>query len=293
MNRAGEKLVVVFSWICGITLVSVISYIIGYLIFKGIGTVNMQLVFGETRPLEALIFRKQVFHGLFPAMAGTICLVVLSVSWAAPVGLACGIYLAEYAQGKTKTFFNLFFDILASIPSIVIGLSGFALAVFLHKHYSERIYPSLLISSLSLSFLVLPYIIRATQVSLESLPLKTRLTALALGGTKLQNIFYVLIPQSLSGILSGLVLAIGRCAEDTAVIMLTGVVATAGLPRSLLSPYEALPFYIYYISSEYSNTRELLTGYGASLILLTICIVLFLLAFVIKRQLAYQILYRV
>jgi phosphate transport system permease protein len=292
VNRTLEKFVVVFSWMSGIVLLGIISYIVGYLMFKGLGTLNVRLIFGETRPLEALLFRKQVFHGLFPAMAGTFSLVILSVSWAAPVGLASGIYLAEYAQGRVKKVFDLFFDVMASIPSIVIGLSGFALAIFLHKHYSERIYPSLLISSLSLSFLVLPYIIRATQVSLESLPLKTRIAALALGSTKLQNILYVLIPQSLSGILSGLILAIGRCAEDTAVIMLTGVVATAGLPKSLLSPYEALPFYIYYISSEYSNTQELLTGYGASIILLTICILLFLLTFVIKRHLTYQTLYR-
>ena len=93
-------------------------------------------------------------------------------------------------------------------------------------------------------------------------------------------------------LLSGVILAIGRCAEDTAVIMLTGVVATAGIPKSLLSQYEALPFYIYYISSEYSNTQELLTGYGASIILLTICIFLFSIAFIIKRRLTYQMLYR-
>ena len=92
--------------------------------------------------------------------------------------------------------------------------------------------------------------------------------------------------------LSGIILAIGRCAEDTAVIMLTGVVATTGVPKSLLSNYEALPFYIYYISSQYANTHELLTGYGASVILLAICVSLFFLAFVIKKGFTYQTLYR-
>ena len=293
MNRSLEKLVVGFSWMSGILLLGTISCIIGYLFIKGIGTINIGLIFGETDPIEALLFKKQVFDGLFPAILGTFSLVVLSVGWAVPIGLATGIYLAEYAPSSMiKKVFNLFFDILAGIPSIVVGLFGFSLAVFLHKHYSERIYPCLLISSLSLAFLTLPYIIRTTQVSLESLPAETRLTALALGATRLQNIFYILIPKSLSGIVSGVILAIGRCAEDTAVIMLTGVVATAGVPKSIFSTYEALPFYIFYISSQYSNTQELMSGYGASIILLTICAFLFFLAFVIQKRLTYRALFR-
>jgi len=292
VNRQVERWMIGVAWLSGIVLLGTVFSIIGYLFYKGAATLTPSLIFGETKPMDALLLRRQVFDGLFPAMVGTFSLVVLSVGWAIPVGLATGIYLAEYSGKTMKRTLNLFFDILAGIPSIVVGLFGFSLAVFLHKHFSERIYPCLLISSLSLAFLVLPYIIRTTQVSLDSLPPITRLTALALGATRLQNIFYVLIPKSLSGILSGVILAIGRCAEDTAVIMLTGVVATAGVPKSLLSNYEALPFYIYYTSSQYANPQELMTGYGASIILLTICVVLFLLAFAAKRGLTYHALYR-
>ena len=140
-----------------------------------------------------------------------------------------------------KKLFGSLFDILAGIPSIVIGLFGFSLSIFLHKHFSDRFGPCLLISALSLAVLVIPYIVRSTQMSLEELSSDIRKTALALGATRLQNIAYVLIPNALSGISSGVFLAIGRCAEDTAVILLTGVVATAGVPSSLLSQYEALP----------------------------------------------------
>jgi phosphate transport system permease protein len=136
------------------------------------------------------------------------------------------------------------------------------------------------------AFLVLPYITRTTQSSMQGLSIQIRQAALALGATRVQNIFYVLLPRSVSGILSGIILAIGRCAEDTAVIMLTGVVATAGIPKSLLGSYEALPFYIYYISSQYTDAAELMSGYGAAIILLGVCAILFLLAFFIKRQLA-------
>jgi phosphate transport system permease protein len=189
-----------------------------------------------------------------------------------------------------KSHLSLLFDILAGIPSIVIGLSGFSLAVFLHHHFDNRIYPCLLISALALAFLVLPYLIRSTQMALESLPARLRIVAPALGATKLQNLFYVLLPKSLDGIASGVILAVGRCAEDTAVIMLTGAVATAGVPTSLLGSYEALPFYIFYISSQYMDATELLNGYGAAIILLVLCSLLFGLSFAIKRRLAIRML---
>jgi len=292
MTRPVDKLIIILSWISGIMLLGAISSIIGYLLVKGLGAIKFSLIFGETSPVDALLLKRQVFDGIFPAIAGTFSLVILSVGFAVPVGLASGIYLSEYAGPKIKKVFNFFFDILAGIPSIVIGLFGFSMAVFLHKHLSQCIFPCLLISSLCLAFLVLPYIVRTTQVSLENIPEQIRLTALAFGATKLQNIFYVLIPKSLSGIVSGVILSIGRCAEDTAVIMLTGVVATAGVPKSILSHYEALPFYIYYISSQYSNTEELLSGYGASIILLAICSFFFFIAFLVRNRLKYHAFYR-
>ena len=164
--------------------------------------------------------------------------------------------------------------------------------VFLNRNFPGRLHPCLLLSSLALAFLVLPYLIRTTQTALESLPAQSRMTALALGASRLQNILHVLLPQTLPAMMSGVILAIGRCAEDTAVIMLTGVVASTGVPRSLLSHYEALPFHIYYISSQYSDQQELVTGYGAAILLLFICLLLFFAAFLIKKGLAYQALYR-
>ena len=292
MGRVMQKVGTGFSWICAIMLLGTVSCMVGYLVINGLGTINITLIFGETHPMDALLFRKQVFDGLFPAMIGTFALVALSVSFAVPIGLAAGIYMAEYCCGIQKKVFSLFFDVLAGIPSIVVGLFGFSVAIFLHKYFSSRIYPCLFISALSLAFLVLPYLIRTTQISLENLPEGIRRTAPALGATKLQNIFYVMIPRSLSGIASGVILSIGRCAEDTAVIMLTGVVAMSGVPKSIFSNYEALPFYIYYISSQYSDKQELLSGYGAAIILLVICGLLFMTAFFVKHRLTHHALYR-
>lgn len=292
MQGFAEKTVVVFSWIMTILLCLFVSLFLGYLLIQGLPILGRELIFGQADPLQALLGRVRVFDGIFPAIVGTLCLVILSATLAVPVGVCSGIYLAEYAGPGMKKLSGMLFDILAGIPSIVIGLFGFSLAVFLHNHFDDRIGPCLLISSLSLAILVLPYIVRSTQISLEELSPGIRRTALALGANKLQNITYVLIPNALSGISSGIILAVGRCAEDTAVMLLTGVVATAGVPSSLLSQYEALPFYIYYISNQYTNPEELAGGYGASLILLGVCAFLFMLAYGMKKHLSYWTLYR-
>lgn len=273
-----------YSWLCVLAIAGAITGILGYLVANGFHTLGKELIFGEANPIAAILLRQPVFDGLFPAIVGTFTLILLSVLLAIPLGILAGIYLAEFSRGPVKQFFNLLFDIQAGIPSILIGLFGFSVAVFLHRVFGGSIYPCLLISACSLAFLVLPYIIRTTQVSLETLPDGIRLTAPALGATKLQNILYVLLPRSMNGIVSGIVLSIGRCAEDTAVIMLTGVVATAGIPKSLFGSYEALPFYIYYISSQYSDQQELQKGFGAALILLALCGMLLALALLIKKR---------
>jgi phosphate transport system permease protein len=285
MNAGVQRAILAWSWIASLALVAAVAAVIGFIVIKSLPVLGLGLVFGATDPLAALLLKKPVFDGLLPAMAGTLVLVLTAVGLALPMGLATGIYLAEYARGPLKAALSLLFDILAGIPSIVVGLLGFSLAIFLHNHLSDRIYPCLLISALALAFLVLPYLIRSTQTALEGLPAKERITAPSLGATKLQNIRFVLVPRAMDGILSGVILAIGRSAEDTAVIMLTGVVATAGIPRSLLGAYEALPFYIYYIASQYTDRQELLKGYGAAVILLLLCGALFLFSFVLKSAL--------
>lgn len=278
-----DRLLSVFSWICALVLTAGVSIIIGFLILKGWRSLNSELIFADIRPLDAVLLKRQVFGGLFPAMVGTFLLILVSVGIALPLGLCAGIYLAEHASSNAGRVFGFMVDLMAGIPSIVVGLFGFSITIFLHHFYNSRIYPCLLISALSLSFLVLPYIIKTTQGAIERIPLPTRLIAPVLGATKLQNVVLVLLPLALSDIVSGVVLAVGRCAEDTAVIMLTGVVATAGVPKSIFASFEALPFFIYYTASEYTDPAEMVKGYGAALILLLICSILFILAHLMKR----------
>ena len=291
MNRWGERAVYTLCVTGCAILFGSVAVLLSYLGFKGFSALDLSLIFGSTPVADALLLKRQVFDGIFPAMAGTLALIVLAMGAAVPVGLLAGIYMAEYSSTFTRSVFGFLFDLLSAIPSIVVGLFGFSVILFLHHHVSEALVPSLVVSALSLGFLVLPYIVRTTQVALETVPQTVRLTGIALGATRLQNIIHCLIPQSLSTLLGGIILAVGRCAEDTAVIMLTGAVASAGVPDSLFKGFEALPFFIYYTSSQYTSETELAQGFGACIVLLFICATLFILAAMIQKKARHILLY--
>jgi phosphate transport system permease protein len=291
MNKWGERAVYALSVLSCTILFGTLAVLLCYLVYKGFSALNLSLIFGSTPMVDALLLRRQVFDGIFPAMAGTLALVVLAIGAAVPMGLLAGIYMAEYSNATTRSVFGFLFDLLSSIPSIVVGLFGFSVILFLHHHVSQTLVPSLVVSALSLAFLVLPYIVRTTQIALETVPQTVRLTGIALGATRLQNIIHCLIPQSLSTLLGGIILAVGRCAEDTAVIMLTGAVASGGVPNSLFKGFEALPFFIYYTSSQYTSETELARGFGACIVLLIICATLFILAAMIQKKTRHILLY--
>uniref|UniRef100_A0A832EHS6 ABC transporter permease subunit n=1 Tax=Desulfacinum infernum TaxID=35837 RepID=A0A832EHS6_9BACT len=276
---------------CALAVVSGAGLVVGFVIRRGAPALRPSLLFGAAPPWHAVFGNVPVFDGLWPAVLGTVSVVLLAVGFAVPLGLAAGIYLAEFARGRTKQMLSVAFDILAGIPSIVIGLFGFSLSLTLHRFVSPRIGPCLVLSAFCLGILVLPYLIRAVQSALEGLPLSLRLTALSLGAHRVQNLRYVLLPSSLNAIATGVILAIGRCAEDTAVILLTGAVALAGKPRSLLENFEALPFYIYYVSSQYTSAEELERGFGAAIILLAISLGLYLIALSIRHRIGRQAFY--
>lgn len=292
MKRAWERAVGWGCWLSGLWVFGGASVVVGFVAWHGAPHISLSRLFGEVSPWDAISGTAPVFHGLWPAVAGTLALVCGTVALAAPLGLATGIYLAEFAPGRLKELLTVFFDVLAGVPSVVVGLFGFSMSLLLHKAVSPRLGPCLLVAVFSLNVLVLPYVIRATQSALESVTPQVRLIALSLGADRVQNLAWVSIPHSLRGIASGLLLAIGRCAEDTAVILLTGVVVSAGVPRSVLDPFEALPFYIYYVSTQYASREELDRGFAAAMILLGTSVTMFALAYVVRRAVGHWALYR-
>jgi phosphate transport system permease protein len=234
---------------------------------------------------DALLGFKPVWDGIWPSVAGTFCLLFTTLVFAVPPGVGCGIFLACYATPRQKYWLRLAVDLLGGIPSIVMGLFGFVLIVWLRRTFLPRGTTCLLLSSFCLALLVLPTLAAVTCAALEAVSERFILTAAALGFSYGQTVRRFLLPAAGQGILGGVMLAMGRAAEDTAVIMLTGVVANAGLPAGLTAKFEALPFRIYYTAAQYANQQELRFGFGAALVLLCLSGSLLFCAWALQRRL--------
>jgi phosphate transport system permease protein len=285
MPRLAGHMFAVFAWASSLGVLLGIAMLLAYLAVHGGRVLGPDLVFGEVPWMEALLGQRPVFEGLWPALVGTVTLVGLTCVLAVPVGVAGGIWLAEYAEGRRRAVVSVAVDLLAGVPSIVMGLFGFALILLLRRTLAPHANTCLLLAAFCLALLVLPYLIRATQNALSGLPPEVRLVGPSLGLTRYQSVRHVLVPSASRGILAGVILSIGRAAEDTALIMLTGVVASAGLPRGLAGKFEALPFRIYVLAAEYRGPAELDRGFGAALVLLLAAATLFFLASRLERHL--------
>jgi phosphate transport system permease protein len=268
-----------FSWLAALLTLAAVGIFVGFLGIKGLAALNLRLFFGEASPWQVLLGNQPAVGGLWPACLGTIYLVLLSSLLAIPLGIGSGIYLAQYASPGPKRLFGFAVDLLAGIPSILMGLFGFALILFLRKTFVPQANTGLLLSAGCLALLVLPYLILTTQTALEGLPFTLQVSGLSLGFTPWQNLLHILLPAASRGILSGVILAVGRAAEDTAVILLTGVVANAGAPQSLTDKFTALPFHIYYLAAEHRTAEELTQAFGAALVLLLLTASLYALAY--------------
>lgn len=286
MRALLEKAGAACSWLVSLALLGVVTSLVGYLLIRGGRMLGHDLFFGDANWIDAVTGRVFVFDGIWPALAGTLLLVLIASLIAIPIGVAAGIFLAEYASPRWQNAIGFGADLLAGVPSIVMGLFGFTLILFLRRTFVPEANTCLLLAAFCLGLLVLPYLIRTTSNALSGLPADTRLIGPSLGLTRLQNILWILLPSAGRGILSGIILATGRAAEDAAVIMLTGAVMSAGLPGKLTAPFEALPFRIYYVSSEYRSIGELDRAFGTALVLLMLTAGLFLLAFHIRSSLS-------
>lgn len=274
-GAALERLAPVLAWASASVVPAGVCALLGFLVWRGAPTLGLALFFGDTPPLDALLRGAPVFDGLWPACLGTLCLVLLATGLAVPLGVASGVHLAEFATGRTGRLVSFCVDLLAGVPSILMGLFGFALILLLRRTLWPQANTSLLLSALCLALLVLPYLISATRTCLGGLPPELRLTAASLGLTRWQAVSRVLLPAASQGILGGVILAVGRAAEDTAVILLTGVVAGAGTPGALTDKFEALPFAVYYLAAEHQTPQELDLAFGAALVLLCLTALLF------------------
>jgi phosphate transport system permease protein len=210
--------------------------------------------------------------GVAPVILGTVYLTLGAVLFALPLGLACAIYLCEYSpKGYVVNIIRISINNLAGVPSVVFGLFGLAIFV---KLFGFGV--SILSGSLTLGILALPLIISSAQEALTAVPHSLREASLALGATKWQTIKRVVLPAALPGILTGVILSIGRVAGETAPILFTAATFyLRGYPKSVLSEVMALPYHIYALMTEGAHpVEQTAIAYGCSLILLMLVLLI-------------------
>lgn len=208
--------------------------------------------------------------GIFPALLGTIFLVTLALIFSVPLGIAAAIYLSEYAGDSWLTrAINLAIINLAGVPSIVHALFGVGAFVVFFKFGT-----SVLSASLTLAIMTLPVVIVATKESLEAVPHAFREACWALGATRWQTIRRIVLPNAVSGILTGVILEVSRTAGETAPIMFTGAAFFVPfLPESVFDQTMALSLHLYVIATQVPEVPDNLP-YGVALLLILIVLIM-------------------
>jgi len=220
--------------------------------------------------------------GVAPAIVGTFYLTLGAILFSLPLGLACAIYLCEYSpKSVVVNVIRMSINNLAGVPSVVFGLFGLAIFV---KFFGFGV--SILSGSLTLGIMVLPQIISASQEALLAVPQSYREASLSLGATHWETIKKMVLPTALPGILTGVILSVGRVAGETAPILYTAATFyTRGYPDSPFSEVMALPYHIYALMTEGTYPeKQTMIAYGCALILLMLVLLVSAFAIILRQR---------
>ena len=263
----------------GFTLLRLITFLtvlpivalVGYIISKGSPAINWDFL--SQMPSDGMRA-----GGILPAIVGTLYLTLFTALFSVPLGVAAGIYIAEYAPDNRMTrIIRIAIINLAGIPSVVYGLFGLGLFVIFLK-----LGTSILAASLTLSIMTLPVIISTTEDALRGVPNSFRVVSTSLGASRWQTVWKITLPQALPGIITGIILGLERAAGETAPILFTG--ATFFLPMLPTSPMDAtmaLPYHIFVISTQIPG-MPVQIQYGTVLVLLIFVLSMNIVATIIR-----------
>jgi phosphate transport system permease protein len=262
-NRRREKLRRLLFLVMTLLLILPVLLILGVLVVEGGPTISFDFLF--TEPVDS-----GRAGGIFPALVGTIWLVTVALLVSVPLGVAAAVYLSEYAPDNWFTrIINLAIINLAGVPSIVHALFGVGAFVLF---FGFGI--SILAASLTLAIMTLPVVIVSTRESLQAVPQAFREACWNMGATRWQTIRKVVLPNSVSGILTGIILEVSRTAGETAPIMFTGAVFFMPLlPESVFDQTMALSYHLFTISTQVPDVPEGVP-YAVALTLISIVLVM-------------------
>ena len=257
-HNPGSLILAGLVGLAALLTVLTLVFIVGYILIKGIPNLTPELFQLEYNSENV---------SMFPAIINTICMTVLSLLIAGPLGLLAAVYLVEYAKkgNKLVSLVRVTAETLTGIPSIVYGLFGMLFFVTtLHWGYS------MLAGAFTLAIMVLPVIMRTTEEALLSVPDTFREASFGLGAGRLRTIFVVILPSAVPGIFSGVILSIGRIVGETAALMYTaGTVAE--LPKSVMSSTRTLSVHMYSLASEGLYVDQ---AYATAVVLLLIVLII-------------------
>lgn len=241
--------------------------IVGYLITRAAPSLSLEFLLEVPK-------RGMTEGGIWPAFVGTIYLVFISLAVSAPIGILAAVYLNEYARDNWfNRVINLAVINLAGVPSIVHALFGLGAFV-----YAAQLGYSIISASLTLAIMTLPVIIASTREALASVPRSFREACWNVGATRWQTIKAVVLPNSISGILTGVILQVSRAAGETAPVMFTGVVFFKAVERGDLFPYfldeqcMALSMHLYTISTQVPGVKESIP-FATAVVLLALVVI--------------------
>lgn len=262
-KHKNEKLVRILFGLMTCLLIFPVLLILSVLIYRGGPMISWDFLF--TEPTDGM-----TAGGLLPALIGTIWLVSVALLASVPLGVAAALYLSEYAPDNLLTrLINLAIINLAGVPSIVHALFGVGAFVLFFEFGT-----SILAASLTLAVMTLPVVIVATRESLQAVPRSFREACWSMGATRWQTIRRVVLPNSISGILTGVILEVSRTAGETAPIMFTGaVIFNPFLPQSVFEQTMALSLHLYSISTIVPDVPEGLP-YGVALVLISMVLLM-------------------
>jgi phosphate transport system permease protein len=222
----------------------VLVLILGYTLVRGASALNLNFLTQAAKPAG------QVGGGMRNEIIGTFILVALGSLFALPIGLLAGIFVAEFAGPRMATSVRFAADILAGVPSVVVGVFAYAIVVRPLLSYSA------FAASVALAIIMIPIVARTAEESLRLVPNSMREAALALGITRWRAVLSVIVPGALTGILTGIMLAVARIAGETAPLLFTALGSQFGF-QGLLKPIGALPLQIYhYALSPYADWQQ-------------------------------------